>query len=92
MTLLDDRAALQNALSGPEDRALYVKIGKENHLPQLENSAVLVARYNVGQDNTGIIGLIGPVRMDYAKLIPHLQYFAMTLGNLLSDTMRLQEE
>ncbi len=92
LTLLDDRAALQNALSGPEDRALYVKIGKENHLPQLENSAVLVARYNVGQDNTGIIGLIGPVRMDYAKLIPHLQYFAMTLGNLLSDTMRLQEE
>ncbi len=48
---------------------------------------MLVARYNVGQDNSGVIGVIGPVRMDYSRLIPHLEYFAKTLGDLLSDTM-----
>ena len=71
---------------------MNIKIGKENHLAQLENSTVLVARYNVGQDNSGVIGVIGPVRMDYSRLIPHLEYFAKTLGDLLSDTMNPAQE
>ena len=92
LSLLENRALLQDALEGPENQELNIKIGKENHLAQLENSTVLVARYNVGQDNTGVIGVIGPVRMDYSRLIPHLEYFAKTLGNLLSDTMNPQDE
>lgn len=92
LSLLENRALLQDALKGPENQELNIKIGKENHLAQLENSTVLVARYNVGQDNTGVIGVIGPVRMDYSRLIPHLEYFAKTLGNLLSDTMNPQDE
>ena len=92
LTLLENRALLQDALEGPENQTLNIKIGKENHLAQLENSTVLVARYNVGQDNTGVIGVIGPVRMDYSKLIPHLEYFAKTLGNLLSDTINPAQE
>ena len=80
LTLLENRTLLQDALEGPENQTLNIKIGKENHLAQLENSTVLVARYNVGQDNSGVIGVIGPVRMDYSRLIPHLEYFAKTLG------------
>lgn len=92
LTLLEDKSLLQDALEGPENQPLHIKIGKENHLSQLENSTVLVVRYNVGQDNSGIVGVIGPVRMDYQKLIPHVEYFAKTLGNLLSDTMNPKEE
>ena len=79
-------------MDGPENQVLNIKVGKENHLAQLENSSVLVARYNAGQDSDGVIGIIGPVRMDYSRLIPHLEYFAKTLGNLLSDTMNPKEE
>ena len=92
LTLLENRTLLQDALEGPENQTLNIKIGKENHLAQLENSTVLVARYNVGQDNSGVIGVIGPVRMDYSRLIPHLEYFAKTLGDLLSDTMNPAQE
>ena len=92
LTLLENRALLQDVLEGPETRALNIKVGKENHLAQLENSTVLVARYNVGQDSSGVIGVIGPVRMDYSRLIPHLEYFVKMLGNLLSDTMNPKEE
>ena len=91
LTLLENRALLQDALEGPENQTLNIKIGKENHLAQLENSTVLVARYNVGQDNTGVIGVIGPVRMDYSKLIPHLEYFSQTLGRLLGETLEEQK-
>lgn len=54
LTLLENRTLLQDALEGPENQTLNIKIGKENHLAQLENSTVLVARYNVGQDNSGM--------------------------------------
>ncbi len=92
LSLLEDPALLQDAMAGPENATLHIKIGKENHLAQLEHSSVLVARYNVGQATTGVIGLIGPVRLDYSRLIPHLEYFAKTLGSLLSDTMNPKEE
>ncbi|MBR3962637.1 MAG: hypothetical protein IKK14_03830 [Oscillospiraceae bacterium] len=40
----------------------------------------------MGENDCGTIGLIGPVRMDYSRLIPHLEYFAEKLGTLLSIT------
>ena len=30
---------------------------------------------------------IGPVRLNYQKLLPHIEYFAKTLGELLSETL-----
>ena len=46
----------------------------------------VVTRYSIGKQNAGAIGVIGPVRMDYAKIIPHLEYFSQTLGKLLAET------
>jgi len=37
------------------------------------------------------VGLIGPVRIDYARIIPHLEYFAKTLGDLLTETFELHQ-
>lgn len=67
------------------EKAISVTIGKENTLWQFSNSSLLVARYKIGKDTDGAIGLLGPVRLDYAKLIPHLEYFAKTLGDILSE-------
>jgi heat-inducible transcriptional repressor len=63
-----------------------VMIGRESAAAQLADSSVLIARYHIGDSAVGAIGIIGPVRMDYAKLLPHIEYFAQTLGKLLSDT------
>ena len=37
------------------------------------------------------MGLIGPIRMDYARVIPHLEYFSQTLGRLLEATLEEQK-
>lgn len=92
LRFLDDKAQLQEVIDGPQEQSMQIKIGKENPYAQLENSAVLVARYNLGKGNSGAIGVIGPVRMNYSKLIPHLEYFAKTLGNLLQETMNPKED
>ncbi len=84
--MLEKRDRLQSlfALEGSDFR---IVIGKENHSMELADSAVVVTHYNVGGEPAGTVGLIGPVRIDYAKIIPHLEYFARTLGELLTETL-----
>ncbi|MDD2955038.1 MAG: heat-inducible transcriptional repressor HrcA [Oscillospiraceae bacterium] len=91
LTLLEKRETFGD-ISTASAPSVTVTIGKENSLSELSNTAVVVARYNVGPDLCGAIGVIGPVRLDYSRLIPHLEYFAQTLGSLLTDTMEQDEE
>lgn len=69
----------------PLKNGVEVKIGRENAPAELAGSSLVVAKYRIGSDNLGALGVIGPVRLDYSKIIPHLEYFAETLGKLLSD-------
>ena len=67
-----------------------VSVGKANSSMELSNSTVVVAKFNIGSSRCGTLALIGPVRMEYPKLIPHIEYFAKMLGELLSETMEEQ--
>lgn len=71
---------------------IKVTVGKENNNMELANSAVVAAKFNIGKSRCGTLALIGPVRMEYPKLIPHIEYFAKMLGELLSETMEEQYE
>ena len=66
---------------------LQVIIGKENKYRQLENSSMIIARYNVGGHDGGAIGIIGPTRLNYAKLIPSIEYLTDLVGEMLTDTL-----
>ena len=62
-------------------------IGKENMYRQLENSSVIVAKYSVGGDDSGTIGLIGPTRMDYENIIPSVRYLTDFVGRLITQAL-----
>lgn len=66
---------------------LNVKIGKENLYKQLENSSVIIAKYSVGGDNSGTIGLIGPTRMDYENIIPRIRFLTDLVGSLITQAI-----
>lgn len=85
MKLISKREKIGPVL-GSNPSGVTVFIGKENSLSQLSGSSLLVARFSIGENDCGAIGLIGPVRIDYSKLIPQLEYFAEKLGTLLSMT------
>ncbi len=70
-----------------DNEGVRVSIGRENQKMELADSSVIISKYRIGDDSEGAIGLIGPIRMDYARLIPHLEYFSQMLGKLLSDTL-----
>lgn len=84
--LLNSRDEMNRLING-SDRNLFVSVGKENSRIEMANSSFIVSKYRIGEDSIGAIGLLGPVRMDYARLIPHLQYFSDMLSKMLSDTL-----
>lgn len=76
-----------NALLSANRDDVHVLIGKENKYRQLEHSSLILARYNVGNEESGTIGVIGPTRLDYAKLIPSVRYLTDLVGRLLTQSM-----
>lgn len=61
--------------------AANVTIGEETKIEHLKDFSVVTKTYNVG-DVTGTIGLLGPKRMDYSKMIPLVDFVATTISNL----------
>lgn len=59
--------------SGKTDNDVFISIGQENDDEKLKNYSVVTTKYNFG-DITGNIGVIGPKRMNYARMVSLLQY------------------
>ncbi len=66
---------------------VQVIVGKENSRMELSDSAVVSIRYRIGRERCASLAVIGPVRMDYARLIPRMQCFADLLSELLTEAM-----
>jgi len=60
-------------------------IGSENKLFSLSGSSTIVAPYRDGKGSiVGVIGVIGPTRLNYARVIPMVDYTARIVSQLLS--------
>ena len=70
--------------SAREGAATKVFIGSENKLFALSGSSVIAAPYR-GRDGRviGVVGVIGPTRLNYARVVPMVDFTAQTLTRLL---------
>ena len=66
----------------PDDGPMKILIGPENVSDALKNTSVVVASYDIGEDMRGLIGVVGPTRMDYASVAARLSGFADGLTRL----------
>lgn len=67
----------------PEDESpMKILIGPENVNDALKDASVVVASYDIGGDMRGLIGVVGPTRMDYAAVAARLSGFANGLARL----------
>ncbi len=79
-------------LPAPEGATeMKITIGPENLAEELRDSSVVVARYTAGDDMQGLIGVVGPTRMDYSKVAARLSYIARGLSWLLSGSIKLPD-
>lgn len=65
---------------------LQVSFSPENDGFVIHNSSIITAPFKKGGRNAGALGLIGPMRIDYAKFIPYLEYFSQRITDLLTDS------
>ena len=59
-----------------------ILIGPENVADALKDTSVVMASYDIGDGMRGVIGVVGPTRMDYAKITARLSYLADGLSRL----------
>lgn len=90
----DKAHAIMNYLSGggyvlPPDEDMggmdevRVLIGPENVAEELKGSSVVIASYDAGDNTRGLIGVVGPTRMDYSAVAAKLSFLAAGLSRRL---------
>lgn len=80
--IIEDEA-LSKLFSEPSNLSeVRVVIGEESHEEQLRPFSVVYATYGAPDDTVGVIGALGPTRMDYAKAISSVHYLAGFLSEL----------
>ena len=81
MTALERRAGvLQMLRSSLDERSVFLWIGDENPQPELRSVSVIGANYGLGHRNLGAVGVVGPLRMDYATAIASVRGAARELS------------
>ena len=64
---------------------LHVMFSDEKDGFVIHNSSVITAPYKKNGENAGSLGLIGPMRLDYKKFIPYLEYFTDRISQMLTE-------
>ena len=90
MTSLDEEtlsnlpAVMQNA------NGTKVIVGPENISEELRDTSVVMTKFDIGDGLQGMIGVVGPTRMDYAKVTARLSYFAESLSKMFAKPEQAQ--
>lgn len=91
LKLFEERSTLQDLLARTTVNSnvgtLQVLIGGEGEWEELRQCSIVLARYGVPGIATGMLGVLGPMRMSYARTIPTVRYVAGLLSDLVNDNI-----
>lgn len=76
---------VQDTLSDENNTGIQVYIGNETPIQTMKDCGVVTATYELGQGMRGTIGIIGPKRMDYDKVIGTLKTITHQLDDLYKN-------
>ena len=77
-------AVMQNA------NGTKVLVGPEHVAQELKDTSVVMTKFDIGDGMQGMIGVVGPTRMDYAKVTARLSYFAESLSKMFAKPEQAQ--
>jgi heat-inducible transcriptional repressor len=91
LRLFEERSMLQDLLARTIMRSsvggMQVLIGGDGGREELRQCSMVLARYGVPGLATGMLGVLGPMRMSYAKTIPTVRFVAGLLSDFVNDTI-----
>lgn len=84
MTSLDEEALSNLPAVIQNGKGTQVLVGPEHVARELKDTSVVVTKFDIGEGMQGMIGVVGPTRMDYAKVTARLSYFAESLSKMFA--------
>lgn len=90
MKIVEDGRVLGEALAQASEEGLVITIGKENSINEIMSCSMVTSPYKIG-NISGAIGIIGPTRMPYSKLVSVVQYTAKSITEFLSGVNSRKE-
>jgi heat-inducible transcriptional repressor len=85
LTLLEEESVLRHVLAGIAPSGISIHIGQENPVEEMKHCSMVTARYAIGGKTLGTIGVIGPTRMDYGRVITILELITRNLSDSLDN-------
>ena len=91
MAYLSDEGDAPRLPALDSGKNMNILIGPENVNDALKDTSVVMASYDIGDNMRGVIGVVGPTRMDYAKVTARLSYFADSLTRMFGKELPAPE-
>ena len=84
MASIDEDALSNLPAVMQNENGTKVIVGPENVADELKDTSVVMTKFDMGDGLQGMIGVVGPTRMDYAKVTARLSYFAESLSKMFA--------
>lgn len=82
---LSDTKSLSSLLNN--SRAHMIYLGEESRIPELKDSAVVTARYEIGGENAGAVAVIAPLRIDYKTIMSEVIFAAGCVSRAIGELL-----
>lgn len=81
---IENKDLLYQVIRNLDDKGINVKIGAEIGVEEFKECSVVGAAYHFNDESIGRIGVLGPTRMEYGKIISVVDYIRKTLSDIFS--------
>ena len=85
LSILDEKEQVMEILNSGLAQDINIYIGEENEKDELKDLSIVTFKHTVGNKDLGTIGIIGPKRMDYSKVISVMKYISKKLNEKFDD-------
>lgn len=83
--VLESKDTIRKLVGRDGGMEVTIRIGPENGVPELNDCSIVTACYRVGDNTSGTLGIIGPTRMNYGRVVSVLDFMGRALSEVLSD-------
>ncbi len=83
LAFFEEKTLLGHLLGNIYPEGIEVRIGNENKLVEIKDCSLVVATYRIDEKTVGTIGVLGPTRMEYARVIAMLGHMVKKLDDLV---------
>jgi heat-inducible transcriptional repressor len=85
MNLLEQKERLLEVINQKIDEKIKIYIGRELPFEDIEDYTLILSNYHINNKPQGRIAVLGPTRLDYAKIIPAVEFISNMLSDILSE-------